>query len=387
MPRPVLKTPLCDLLDIEYPVILAGMGGGDGFSRAELVAAVSEAGGIGVIGGAGFTPDEIHEECEKVRSWTKKPFGVDILLPAGAQSFPGSSDGGSAESGNPLDRLAPEYKAWAEGAVQRLGLQEPEPAPETAHSREAARYTAQQRQDRQVEAIIQEKVKLLAAGLGSPAPYVERLHAAGIVVLGIVGNVRQAVRVKLGGADIVVAQGHEAGGHTGRVGGLALTPQVVDAIAPTPVVAAGGIGDGRGLAAALALGAQGVWVGTAFLATNEANVTPENKQRFIDITEEDTRVTRLFSGKTLRHPVTPLVEDWEASGLKALPMGVQGVLSNHVQLAAKRSGRGDLIYQPAGQIVGMVKEIRPAAEVLEDMVRGAADVITGLQRQQIRVEV
>jgi NAD(P)H-dependent flavin oxidoreductase YrpB (nitropropane dioxygenase family) len=195
------------------------------------------------------------------------------------------------------------------------------------------------------------------------------------------------VRVKLGGADIVVAQGHEAGGHTGRVGGLALTPQVVDAIAPTPVVAAGGIGDGRGLAAALALGAQGVWVGTAFLATNEANVTPENKQRFIDITEEDTRVTRLFSGKTLRHPVTPLVEDWEASGLKALPMGVQGVLSNHVQLAAKRSGRGDLIYQPAGQIVGMVKEIRPAAEVLEDMVRGAADVITGLQRQQIRVEV
>jgi NAD(P)H-dependent flavin oxidoreductase YrpB (nitropropane dioxygenase family) len=384
MARTVLKTPLCDLLDIEYPVILAGMGGGDGFARAELVAAVSEAGGIGVLGAAGFTPDEIHAECEKVRSLTKKPFGVDILLPAGTGTLPSSPAEAHA---NPIDLVPPEYKAWAEGAIERLGLQQPLPSPETARTLESMNYTALERQDRQVEAIIQEKVKLLAAGLGSPGPYVERLHAAGIVVLGIVGNVRQAVRVKMSGADIVVAQGHEAGGHTGRIGGLALTPQVVDAISPTPVVVAGGIGDGRGLAAALALGAQGVWVGTAFLATNEANVTPENKQRFIEIGEDDTRVTRLFSGKTLRHPNTPLVEDWEASNLRALPMGVQGAVSNHVQQAAKGSGRGELIYQPAGQIVGMVKEIRPAAVVLEDMVRGAAEVITGMQRQEIRVEV
>jgi NAD(P)H-dependent flavin oxidoreductase YrpB (nitropropane dioxygenase family) len=385
MARTVLKTPLCDLLEIEYPVILAGMGGGDGFARAELVAAVSEAGGIGVIGAAGFTPDEIHEECEKVRSWTKKPFGVDILLPAGTGTLPSAPD--EASDVSPIDRVPPEYKAWADGAIDRLGLQQPLPSPETARTLESMNYTAQERQDRQVEAIIQEKVKLLAAGLGSPAPYVERLHAAGIVVMGIVGNVRQAVRVKNGGADIVVAQGHEAGGHTGRIGSLALTPQVVDAIAPTPVVVAGGIGDGRGLAAALALGAQGVWVGTAFLATVEANVTPENKQRFTEIGEDDTRVTRLFSGKTLRHPNTPLVEDWEAANLRALPMGVQGVVSNHVQEAARRSGRGELIYQPAGQIVGMVKEIRPAAVVLEEMVRGAAEVITGMQRQEIRAEV
>ena len=384
MARTVLKTPLCDLLGIEYPVILAGMGGGDGFARAELAAAVSEAGGIGVIGAAGFTPDEIHEECEKVRSLTRKPFGVDILLPAGTGTLPSTPEESHA---NPIDLVPPEYKAWADGAIERLGLQPPLPSPDTARTLESMNYTAQERQDRQVEAIIQEKVKLLAAGLGSPGPYVERLHAAGIVVLGIVGNVRQAVRVKMSGADAVVAQGHEAGGHTGRIGSLALTPQVVDAIAPTPVIVAGGIGDGRGLAAALALGAQGVWVGTAFLATIEANVTPENKQRFTEIGEDDTRVTRLFSGKTLRHPNTPLVEDWEAAGLKGLPMGVQGVVSNHVQQAARRSGRGELIYQPAGQIVGMVKEIRPAAVVLEDMVRGAAEVITGMQRQQIRVEV
>ncbi len=385
MARPVLKTPLCDLLGIEYPVIQAGMGGGDGFARAELAAAVSEAGGIGVIGAAGFTPDEIHEECEKVRSLTKKPFGIDILLPAGtAAAFPGTPPDGS---NNPIDQLDPVYRAWVDGVIERLNLQDPGPPAVTARTLEAINYTAQERQDRQVEAIVKERVKLLAAGLGSPGPYVERLHEVGTVVMGIVGNVRQAVRVKMSGADIVAAQGHEGGGHTGRVGGFALVPQVVDAIAPTPTVMAGGVGDGRGLAAALALGAQGVWVGTAFLATNEANVTPENKQRFIDITEEDTRITRLFSGKTLRHPLTPLVEEWENSGLTSLPMGPQGIVSNHLQYAVKASGRGELIYQPAGQIVGMVKEIRPAAQVLEEMVRGAAEVITGMQRQEIRVEL
>jgi nitronate monooxygenase len=383
MSRPVLKTPLCDLLGIEYPVLLAGMGGGDGFARAELAAAVSEAGGLGIIGAAGFTPAEIHEECEKVRRLTRMPFGVDILLPAGTDTPPASPQ--DETTGDPLDRLDSKYKAWAEGAVERLGLQKPAPEPGTSRSRDAAQLSAKERQDRQVEAIVQEKVKLMAAGLGSPGPYVEQLHAAGIVVLGLVGNVRQARRVKADGADIIVSQGHEAGGHTGRVGSLALTPQIVDGISPTPVVLAGGVGDGRGLAAALALGAQGVWVGTAFLATHEANVTPENQQRFLEISEDDTRITRLFSGKTLRHPRTPLVEDWESTGLPALPMGVQGIVSNHLQRAAKQSGRGDLIYQPAGQIVGMVKEIRPASQVLEEMVQAAAEIIAGLQRSQITV--
>jgi NAD(P)H-dependent flavin oxidoreductase YrpB (nitropropane dioxygenase family) len=227
----------------------------------------------------------------------------------------------------------------------------------------------------------------MAAGLGSPEPYVKSLHDAGIVVLGLVGNVKTAKRVKDGGADIVVAQGHEAGGHTGRVGTFALTPQVVDAIAPTPVVVAGGVGDGRGIAAALALGAQGVWIGTAFLATNEAHVLPVHKQHFVEMSEEDTRITRLFSGKTLRHPYTTLTDDWERSGLKALPMGVQGTVSNRVQAAARHSGRDDLLYQPAGQIVGMVKQIRPAADVLDEMVRGAIEVIEGLQRQKITISV
>jgi NAD(P)H-dependent flavin oxidoreductase YrpB (nitropropane dioxygenase family) len=372
MARPVLKTPICELLGIEYPILLAGMGGGDGFARAELAAAVSEAGGLGIIGAAGWTPDQIHEECEKVRSLTKKPFGIDILLPAGAENPPAG----------PQD-IDPSYNAWAEGAIERLGLTAPPPPPASTPDG----LTPRQRQDRQVEAIIKEKPVLMAAGLGSPEPYVKSLHDAGIVVLGLVGNVKTAKRVKDGGADIVVAQGHEAGGHTGRVGTFALTPQVVDAIAPTPVVVAGGVGDGRGIAAALALGAQGVWIGTAFLATNEAHVLPVHKQHFVEMSEEDTRITRLFSGKTLRHPYTTLTDDWERSGLKALPMGVQGTVSNRVQAAARHSGRDDLLYQPAGQIVGMVKQIRPAADVLDEMVRGAIEVIEGLQRQKITISV
>ncbi len=372
MARPVLKTPLCELLGIEYPILLAGMGGGDGFARAELAAAVSEAGGLGIIGAAGWTPEQIHDECKKVRSLTKKPFGIDILLPASAENPPAS-----------VQDIDPSYNAWAEAAIERLGLQPPPPSPLPAPDG----LTPRQRQDRQVEAIIKEQPKLMAAGLGSPQPYVKPLHDAGIVVLGLVGNVKTAIRVKDGGADIVVAQGHEAGGHTGRVGSFALTPQVVDAIAPTPVVVAGGVGDGRGLAAALALGAQGVWVGTAFLATNEAHVLPVHKQHFVEMGEEDTRVTRLFSGKTLRHPYTELTDDWERSGLKALPMGVQGTVSNKVQAAARHSGRDDLLYHPAGQIVGLVKQIRPASDVLDEMVRGAIEVIEGLQRQKVTISL
>ena len=372
MARPVLKTPLCELLGVEYPILLAGMGGGDGFARAELAAAVSEAGGLGIIGAAGWTPDQIHDECEKVRSLTKKPFGVDILLPAGAENPPS----------DPAD-IDPAYDAWARGAIERLGLTPPPASPAPTSDG----LTPRQRQDRQVEAIIREKPVLMAAGLGSPEPYVKSLHEAGIVVLGLVGNVKTAKRVRDGGADVIVAQGHEAGAHTGRVGTLALTPQVVDAVSPTPVVAAGGIGDGRGLAATLALGAQGVWVGTAFLATNEAHVLPVHKQHFVEMNEEDTRITRLFSGKTLRHPFTALTDDWERSGLKALPMGVQGTVSNKVQTAARHSGREDLLYQPAGQIVGMVKSIRPAADVVDDMVRGAIEVIEGLQRQKVTISI
>lgn len=393
MARPVLRTPICDMLGIEYPIILAGMGAGVGGSAlAELVAAVSEAGGLGVLGAAGLGADGIHEQCAKVRSLTKKPFGVDILLPGNTADAPPASGNGDANPGaprDPLSMLPPQYKQWTEKALGEFGLEAPappvpQPRPQVQSETPYARTS---RQDQQVQAIMEERVAVFASGLGNPAPYVKGFHEIGTRVMGLVGNVKNARRVADGGADVVVAQGYEAGGHTGRIGTFALTPQVVDAIAPTPVVVAGGVGDGRGVAAALALGAQGVWVGTAFLATPEANLLPELKQRIVDANEEDTRVTRLYSGKTMRNINNPLIEYWEESGLQALPMGLQGVVSGRVTQAARASGRPDLTMNPAGQISGMVRRVRPASQVLDEMVEGAVRVLAELATARVTISM
>jgi nitronate monooxygenase len=389
MPRPVLRTPLCDLLGIEYPIILAGMGAGSGGSAlAELVAAVSDAGGLGVLGAAGLGPEQIHEQCARVRALTKQPFGVDILLPGNTAEAPppapptkGGADRPAAPR-DPRDFLGAEYRKWVEDALGHFGLAEPPPAERLQRSGLEG-YARASRQDQQVEAILKERVAVFASGLGNPAPYVKPFHEVGTRVMALVGNVKNARRVAEGGADVVVAQGYEAGGHTGRIGTFALVPQVVDAVSPTPVVLAGGVGDGRGVAAALALGAQGVWVGTAFLATHEANLLPELKERILDASEEDTRVTRLYSGKTMRNINNPLIEHWEESGLQALPMGLQGLISGRVTAAARYSNRPELTMNPAGQISGMLKEVRPAREVLEEMVEGAVEVLKDVSANRV----
>ncbi|HNO65551.1 MAG TPA: nitronate monooxygenase, partial [Tepidiformaceae bacterium] len=175
--------------------------------------------------------------------------------------------------------------------------------------------------------------------------------------------------------DAVVAQGTEAGGHTGRIATMALVPQVIDAVSPTPVVAAGGIADGRGLAAALAMGAIGVWCGTAFLVSEEANQPDLQKQRVLAATDEDTKITRLYSGKTMRNITNPLIEAYEASGIKALPMGIQGLLIQDLIYSARQAGREDLLMNAAGQASGMLKNIRPAANILHDMVNEAAAIL------------
>src|SRR5438477_886494 len=270
MGRPVLRTPLCDALGIEYPIILAGMGAGNegGAAGPELVAAVSEAGGLGVLGGTGHNLDDFHAAICDIRKLTSKPFGVDLLLP----------QVGGAASGERSD-ADPRYRQWVDHTIGELGLCDPGEVRQRGGPFTETPYAAQERQQRHIGAIIAERPAVFAAGLGSPKPYIPALHAAGITVFGLVGNVKTARRVDADGVDVIVAQGYEAGGHTGRVGTFALVPQVVDAVAPTPVVLAGGVGDGRAVAAALALGAQAVWVGTAFLATPEANILPEHRLR------------------------------------------------------------------------------------------------------------
>jgi nitronate monooxygenase len=382
MGRPVLRTPLCEVLGIEYPIILAGMGAGNegGAAGPELVAAVSEAGGLGVLGGTGRNLDDFHDAIREIRKLTSKPFGVDLLLPQ-IGAAPTKGTGNSAPRGEPDAR----YRQWADATIDELGLQSP---PDNLIPRDGGAFTddpeaALERQQRHIDAIIAERPAVFAAGLGSPKRYIPSLHAAGITVIGLVGNVKTARRVKDDGVDVIVAQGYEAGGHTGRVGTFALVPQVVDAVAPTPVILAGGVGDGRGVAAALALGAQAVWVGTAFLATPEANILPEHRQRLLEASEEDTRVTRLYSGKPARALNNPMIEAWDRSGLPTLPMGQQGKVSGRLMAAVKASGRNDLTMQLGGQIAGSVKDIRPARMVLDEMVREAIEVLGALQQSRV----
>jgi NAD(P)H-dependent flavin oxidoreductase YrpB (nitropropane dioxygenase family) len=372
MARPVLRTALCDMLNIEYPVVLAGMGPVAGgltgpVATSALVAAVSNAGGLGVIGGAGFAPERLREEINKVRSMTSKPFGVDLLLPS---NYMGGAAAGEMPR-DPRDLIPRETLAGVQKIASDLGIEwVPDPTPIPARPGGGGGMS-----DGQMEVVIEEKVAVFASGLGNPAQWMDRLHANGTKVLSLVGNVKNAKRVADAGADVVVAQGTEAGGHTGRIATLALVPQAIDAVAPTPVIAAGGIADGRGLAASLALGAVGVWCGTAFLVSDEANQPELQKQRIIAAIDEDTKITRLYSGKTMRNITNPLIEAWEASGLQALPMGIQGLVTRDLVYSIRKAGREELLMNAAGQASGLLTRTRPAADILHDMVNGAADIL------------
>ena len=233
-----MHTRLTDALGIDVPVMLAGMGG---VSYCDLVVAVTEAGGFGCLGASTMTLDRMVEEIDCVRSRTSGPFGVDLLT-----AMPG-------------------------GLVER------------------------------VEALIRGGAKVFVAGLGVPRDVIDLCHDHGVLVVSMCGKVRHAVNAVAAGCDVVVAQGTEAGGHTGQVATFALVPQVVDAVGDrVPVVAAGGVSDGRHLAAALALGADGIWVGTRFIATPEARAVPGYKDKLLETAEDGTVITRAYTGKTLR---------------------------------------------------------------------------------------
>lgn len=365
MPSPI-HTELCDILGIEYPIILAGMGGAAGPS---LAAAVSEAGGLGVVGATGYTPDELHGMIAKVRSLTDKPFGVDLLLPSSI-----------ADSGNREDleiEISEDHRRFVEQLKEEFHI----PAPKERRERPPLTKDYFRKQ---VEVVLEERVPVFASGLGNPGWMVPDAHAQGMKVIGLVGNVKNARRVNEAGVDAVVAQGTEAGGHTGRIGTLALVPQVVDAIAPTKVVAAGGIGDGRGLVAALALGAQAVWCGTAFLATPEAYLDAQERgetdqwtrdvqhRKLVEAVDEDTRIGRMYSGKTMRHVYNAWSAAWERpEAPPTLPMPLQGLLVGEALQGAREAHIEELVGGPAGNVAGLIHDIRPAQAVVRSMVEQA----------------
>lgn len=377
MVKRALHTKLCDLLDIEYPIILAGMGNVAG---PALAAAVSNAGGLGVLGVTHLPPEQIRGWIRKTRELTDKPFGVDILLPEGLP-----------ESGTVVDLqglLPARQVAYVEKLRKELGIEDIKWQWGMSLTTDLPR--------RQVEVVLEEKVPVLVCGLGSPAWVVPDAHAIGMRLIGIVGNVRNARREAKRNVDIIVAQGHEAGGHTGRIGTLALVPQVVDAVTPTPVLAAGGIGDGRGVAAALTLGAIGVLIGTAFVVTHEAGVDHVEigqrsqaeidnlKRKILEATEEDTKITKIITGKTLRSVLpNKLIDIWERDGMPTLPMPFQSILIADLLEGLRRKGKTEYLSGPAGQVCGMFKGLKSAQQVVNELVEGAIRILETIPKEVI----
>jgi enoyl-[acyl-carrier protein] reductase II len=286
---------------------------------------VSEAGGLGVLGGAFMSPQSIRTQIQKIKEHTSKPFGVDLLL----------------AEGTPM--------------VEEV-----------------------------MQVIFDEGVPVFVSGLGSPGRWTERMHERGMKVIALVGNARQAKRCAEGGCDVIVAQGHEAGGHTGRIPTLVAVPTIVDAVSPVPVVAAGGIGDGRGVAAALMLGAQGVLVGTRFISTVEATAHDHYKDRLVTMTEEETIVTRSYTGKSCRVVRNLHTEEWERTPEKIQPFPLQ--LMKVGQRAGTAIALGDMEYgmAPAGQVAGLIHDRPTAAELIERMMSEAEELLRGVPARYLR---
>jgi len=319
----MFRTALTEMLGIQYPIVQAGMGG---VATAELTAAVSNAGGLGTLGAALFSPDQLRHQIRKVKDSTDKPFAVDLLLAEGMPGVP-----------------------------------------------------------QMMEIIFEEGVPVFASGLGNPKEWVPEMHRRGMKVIAVVGNVKNARRVAEGGADVVIAQGHEGGGHTGRIGSLALIPQVVDAVKPKPVLAAGGIADGRGLVAALALGACGIWVGTRFVATHEAFGHLNYKNRIVDIGEEDTVVSRAFTGKPCRVVRNKYADDWVGRDAELKPFPVQMMVDGHKLAAGLVQGDTEIGFMPAGQVSGLIHSLASAGDVVRAFIEEAEEVLAQLAEAHLKL--
>jgi enoyl-[acyl-carrier protein] reductase II len=315
----MIRTRLTELLDIEHPVMLAGMGG---VSYHRLVAAVSEAGGIGTLGASTMRTEDLPVEMAKVRELTAKPFGVDLLT-----AVPGQVEAG-------------------------------------------------------LDDVIKGGATIFVAGLGVPRDVVNALHDANVLVGSMCGKVRHAVSAVAGGCDFVVAQGTEAGGHTGTVATMALVPQVVDAVGEqVPVVAAGGLFDGRGLAASLALGADGVWMGTRFIATPEARSVDGYKEALLGTAEDGTVITRAYTGKTCRVVRNDWTQYYDEHPDELQPFPAQAIAAaragaNHLGAPDGTAADPAREFFPCGQGVGAIDELVPAGDLVRRIVEEAEQALT-----------
>ena len=371
-----MKTPVCEMLGVDVPILA--------FTHCrDVVAAVTKAGGFGVLGAAAHTPEQLDIDLQWIRDEVgDKPFGVDIIVPA---KYEGSSEGG--KSLGDLSEMIPQgHRDFLENMMERYAVP---PLPKEDSERSGVPVDSEPPMTYAqavplMDVAFSHPIKLIVNALGPPPPdMIERAHANGVLVGALAGKKSHAVRHVAAGVDIIIAQGHEAGGHTGDIGTMVLVPEIVDAVAPTPVLAAGGIGSGRQVAASIALGAQGVWCGSVWLTTLEAETHPVVKDKFLAATSSDTLRSRSRTGKPARQLRSAWTDEWEGEDSPGtLPMPLQPMLIAHASRQVDRAamnpenkGAVELSNYFVGQIVGSMNESISATRVVEDMITEYLDVV------------
>jgi nitronate monooxygenase len=371
----IFRTAVCDVLGIDYPILQSGMGG---IAGPELVAEVSRAGGLGILAGLNVPPDELRRRVRRVRELTDRPFGVNLWL--------------HDELRPPTDPATiPDHTLRAVQGVlnrfrERLSLPattaRPDPVPDFV--------------DAAIDVILDERVPVFSAALGTPdVTVVRRCFERGVKIVAMVATVKDAREAASAGVDVIAAQGFEAGGHrstgakgpspeSASIGTLALIPQIVDAV-NVPVVAAGGIADGRGLAAAIVLGAAGALLGTRFVATRESMAHDFYKKALLEHEADATTVTDAFSGLYARALRNTFARDYAASGAPVLPPLLQRTAAADIFAASEKRQDGSYVPMWSGQSVGLVRDLPGAAEVIETIVREARAVLTGVTAR-VRLE-
>ncbi len=362
MARDFLHTKLCDMLGIELPIFA--------FSPdREVAAAVSRAGGLGVLAGALRNLDEMETDIRWLREQLGgTPFGIDLLLPA------------SAPPSGTIEELMREIPETHRAFVQRIKEDNNIPDAKNPPMFYELGWVNQDRARAQIDLVLEERVPLLAFGLGSPNFILEAAHARGIKVFGLVGKPRQAEREIAAGVDAIIAQGSDAAGHTGNIGTFSIVPAVVAAAGATPVIAAGGVTTGRHVAAALCLGAAGVWTGTIWLASKESQKDPIIKQKIIAATADDTTLSRCVSGFSMRVTKTKWTEAWEAPDApRPLAAPYQLLLAGELHQAANDYRIEPFMLEACGQGAGFVTEEKPVAQIMKTLAeetRAALEAIT-----------
>ena len=370
-----MKTALCKRLGCEVPIFA--------FSHCrDVVVAVTKAGGFGVLGAATFSPEQLETELAWIDARVgDKNYGVDVIIPS-------TYDAEAERAAGDLDRLIPaEHKAFMENLLAAEGVPPLPPGERERIHREIALGRGSMTPEgarRLVEiALAHPRVKMVVSALGAPpTDVVARMKARGVVVGAMCGKASHAARQRAAGVEVIVAQGTEAGGHTGEIATMVLVPQVVEACGPdVPVLAAGGITRGSQIAAALAMGAQGVWCGTIWLGTIESELDPFEKEAVFAARSEDAVRRRARTGKPVRMIKSKLSEAWEKPGAPAyLPTPLQGVLYNEAHARVVRAKRADLYSFPVGQSVG---DVTSETTVRDVMLRLQTEYLDAMERLMI----